>query len=203
MLTAGSFDVVLMDIQMPVMDGFQATAEVRQMERQTGGHIPVIAMTAHAMAGYREKCLAAGMDGYVTKPIRHELLLKALAELAPEAEEQTTEVLFDPNELIESLMGDRKLAKRLAGKFADSMPEQLAALARAIGSSDVRATIFAAHSIKGMAASVGCSAIRDRASAVEKLGESGSFDQAAVAMREFTAAFDEVRPIIRNFALVQ
>jgi CheY-like chemotaxis protein len=86
MTAAGSFDVVLMDVQMPEMDGFEATTAIREMERQTGAHIPVIAMTAHAMGGYKERCLAAGMDGYVTKPIRHDLLLQALEEFqgAPE-----------------------------------------------------------------------------------------------------------------------
>jgi CheY-like chemotaxis protein len=78
MLAARSFDVVLMDIQMPVMDGFQATAEIRKLEKETGAHIPVIAMTAHAMTGYMERCLAAGMDGYVTKPVQYRLLLQAL-----------------------------------------------------------------------------------------------------------------------------
>jgi signal transduction histidine kinase/DNA-binding response OmpR family regulator len=80
LLAAHSFDVVLMDIQMPLMDGFQATAAIRESERDTGAHMPVIAMTAHALAGYKEKCLAAGMDGYVTKPVRPDLLMKALAE---------------------------------------------------------------------------------------------------------------------------
>ena len=80
-LAAQTFDVVLMDIQMPGMDGFEATAAVREMERHTGAHIPIIAMTAHAMAGYKERCLAAGMDGYLTKPIRYQLLLKALEEI--------------------------------------------------------------------------------------------------------------------------
>ena len=86
MTAAGSFDVVLMDVQMPEMDGFEATAAIREMEKSTGAHTPVIAMTAHAMGGYKERCLEAGMDGYVTKPIRRELLLQALAEFqgAPE-----------------------------------------------------------------------------------------------------------------------
>jgi signal transduction histidine kinase/DNA-binding response OmpR family regulator len=80
LLSAHSFDIVLMDIQMPEMDGFQATTAIREMEKQTGSHLPVIAMTAHALTGYKETCLAAGMDGYVTKPIRPDLLMKALAE---------------------------------------------------------------------------------------------------------------------------
>jgi signal transduction histidine kinase/CheY-like chemotaxis protein len=79
MLAAKAFDVILMDIQMPEMDGFQATAAIREKEKHTGSHMPIIAMTAHAMAGYKESCLAAGMDGYVTKPIRPDLLMQALA----------------------------------------------------------------------------------------------------------------------------
>lgn len=73
MLAADSFDVVLMDIQMPGTDGFQATAAIGQVEKHTGGHLPVIAMTAHALTGYKGRCLAAEMDEYITKPIRHEL----------------------------------------------------------------------------------------------------------------------------------
>ena len=76
----GSFDVVLMDVRMPEMDGFEAADEIREMKELTGAHIPVIAMTAHAMSGYRERCLHAGMDGYVLKPVRHSLLLQALEE---------------------------------------------------------------------------------------------------------------------------
>jgi signal transduction histidine kinase/DNA-binding response OmpR family regulator len=81
MMASASFDVVLMDVQMPEMDGFEATAAIREMEKQTGGYTPVIAMTAHAMGGYKERCLEAGMDGYVTKPIQRELLLRTLEEL--------------------------------------------------------------------------------------------------------------------------
>jgi CheY-like chemotaxis protein len=74
-----SFDVVLMDVEMPEMDGLEATAVIRTQERQAGGHIPIIAMTAHAMKGDRERCLEAGMDGYVSKPIRARQLLETMA----------------------------------------------------------------------------------------------------------------------------
>jgi len=72
------FDVVLMDVQMPEMDGFEATAIIREREKKSGGHIPIIAMTAHAMKGDEERCVAAGMDGYVSKPIHSETLISAI-----------------------------------------------------------------------------------------------------------------------------
>jgi signal transduction histidine kinase/CheY-like chemotaxis protein len=79
-----AFDAVLMDVQMPEMDGMEATAAIRARERETGGHVPILAMTAHAMKGDRELCLGAGMDGYLSKPIRPEQLYRALDELVPD-----------------------------------------------------------------------------------------------------------------------
>ncbi len=75
------FDIILMDVQMPEMDGFEATRSIREKEIITGGHIPIVAMTAHAMSGDREKCLAAGMDGYVSKPINTQELVENIEGL--------------------------------------------------------------------------------------------------------------------------
>ena len=84
---AQAFDLVLMDVQMPRMDGFEATAMVRAKEMQTGTHVPIVALTAHAMTGDEQRCLSAGMDGYLTKPIQQKALRAALEKAwAPEPE---------------------------------------------------------------------------------------------------------------------
>jgi len=203
LLAAGRFDVVLMDIQMPGMDGFQATAAIRETEKLTGEHMPVIAMTAHALAGYKEKCLAAGMDGYVTKPVRPALLLQALEEVQcmPPEPPEPPEPVFDAEGLIERVMGNEDLARRLAGSFLETMPAQLAALSAAIGNSDARQAAFTAHSIKGVAANVGCEELRTLASKVEKLGEIGDLAEASGVLPEMTAAFEGVSPALRRFCL--
>jgi len=82
-LKLGNCDLVLVDVQMPHMDGFEATAAIREIEKTEGGHFPIIAMTAHAMKGDRERCLAAGMDGYISKPFQIDGLLKEIERLAP------------------------------------------------------------------------------------------------------------------------
>jgi CheY-like chemotaxis protein len=78
-----TFDLILMDVQMPEMGGFEATALIREKEERTGRHIPIIAMTAHAMAGDRERCLDAGMDDYLAKPVAASSLLEMVAQYSP------------------------------------------------------------------------------------------------------------------------
>jgi two-component system, sensor histidine kinase and response regulator len=94
------FDVVLMDIQMPEMDGYEATAARRVQEETTGTHVPIIAMTAHAMQGDRERCLEAGMDGYVAKPIRAKELFEALESLTPASTDAGTDALATPPDAV-------------------------------------------------------------------------------------------------------
>jgi len=84
---AGSYDAVLMDVQMPEMDGFEATAAIRVKEKSTGGHIPIIAMTAHALKGDQERCIAAGMDAYISKPIRTNELFATIEKMVGESSE--------------------------------------------------------------------------------------------------------------------
>jgi HPt (histidine-containing phosphotransfer) domain-containing protein len=156
-------------------------------------------MTAHAMTGYKERCLAAGMDGYITKPVRHDLLLRALGEIQNEREAGSKVSRFEKEDLVQRLMGDGELARRVAGAFVDSMPKQLAALAAAIGNSDAQATAVGAHSIKGMAANAGCPQMRDLASRMEELGKSGALETASGVLHEFTAAFEAVKPTMQRF----
>jgi CheY-like chemotaxis protein len=96
----GVFDLILMDVQMPEMNGYEATTAIREKERETGGHVPIIAMTAHAMKGDRERCLAAGMDRYISKPIDTRELLETVESISPagivkQPPAEPAEVVFD------------------------------------------------------------------------------------------------------------
>ena len=177
-LEKGVFDLVLMDIQMPEMDGFEATAKIREKESATGTHLPVIAMTAHTMEGDRERCLAAGMDGYISKPIRTEDLIDAIknvvhsaavAEVATTAKRREQDPI-DITSALERVEGDVELLKELVAVFLTDLPETLTSLREAVTAGDANAIERAAHKLKG---SVSNFAAQPAFEAVLKLEVSG------------------------------
>jgi two-component system sensor histidine kinase/response regulator len=140
-----SFDLALMDIQLPEMNGLEATAAIRAREEQTGRHLPIIAMTAHAMKGDRETCLAAGMDAYISKPIRAAELFEVIDNLVGR------DVPFDEAAVLARVEGSRELLAELIKAFVGECPELMAQVREAIEHRDAAALARAAHALKGAA----------------------------------------------------
>ena len=156
-LEAQAFDVILMDVQMPEMDGLEATAAIRGNEVVTGTHIPIVAMTAHAMTGDRERCLAAGMDAYISKPIQAEELLKLTESLAIgagpiEGLEDSVHSVMDRALALARVDGDEGLLADLAKLFCEESPKMMAAVREAVEARDPERLQRAAHSLKGAVA---------------------------------------------------
>ncbi len=196
-----SFDIVLMDVQMPEMDGFGATARIRERECATGEHIPIVAMTAHAMKGDRVRCLEAGMDGYVSKPITAESLYEALALFAPSesvsgrkaAEANRTGMGLTREIRPAELLDEATLLARVGGRpdrlgtiiqvFLDESAALLAELRESVARGDACRVQRAAHSLKGAVGIFGMPSVADAARALESMGQSGALDGAPEAYR--------------------
>ena len=180
-LASEVFDVVLMDVQMPEMDGFEATAAIRERERETGGRIPILALTAHAMKGDRERCLAGGMDGYLAKPIEAQELYDAVERLAsrvPPAEAKEVEAsaqsaLFDQEGALRRTGGSREVLQELVKLFLKESPRLMQSIRDAIAHSDGAELQHAAHTLKGSAGVVGAQSTVDAAWTLERMGEGG------------------------------
>ncbi len=181
MLDRTHVDVVLMDLQMPEISGFEATVEIRARERQEGGHLRIVAMTAHAMPGDRERCLAAGMDAYLTKPIDRQLLYDAVegrhvSDRAPER--PGAPAAFDRDELLSRLEGDEALLREVADLFLDDYPHLLAEIHAAIDGQDFDALQAGAHRLKGAAANLAAGALAETARRLEVCGQSRNRSEA-------------------------
>ncbi len=207
-LAAAPFDVVLMDVQMPEMDGFEATALIRQAEEGTGRHLPIVAMTAHAMKGDRERCLRAGMDGYVSKPILPGELFEAIDRLILPADRDgpaapstppLSEVL-DRAEVLDRVGGDGELLKELVRVFLDSWPRQLAELRAALERRDVRALGRAAHTLKGTVGTLGARAAFTAAQSLEAAVQEESLSAAPAACVVLEEALGHLQPALLALA---
>jgi CheY-like chemotaxis protein len=170
MLARLAYDVVLMDCQMPEMDGFAATAAIRQREASTGHHVPIIALTANAMHGDRERCLAAGMDGYITKPMKADELYGVIAQCRPEGETSPEDMPTPPMDLVAALTaadGERELLQEMIEVLLAEAPGELATLRTALHDGDARRLEHTAHSLKGALGAVGATRAQGLAQQLE------------------------------------
>ena len=184
------FDLVLMDVQMPEMDGIQATTAIRDAERQTGGHIPIVGLTAYAMKGDSERFLAAGMDAYVPKPIRPAELFAAIAEITGAG---TASVGKGDSTVREAALsrvdGDVKILGRLVKLFREDYPKVLADMRDAISGNEPDALRLAAHSLKSQVGTLGLHEAFELADKLQTIGLEGDL---SAAEEIYEALHDEI-----------
>jgi PAS domain S-box-containing protein len=180
------FDLVLMDVQMPEMSGLEATAAIRKLESAAGRRSPIVAMTAHAMEGDREKCLSAGMDHYVTKPIDQKKLFDAIESYASSRtpsetlamQDMKVELEFDPGVVLKRVDGDRDLLKEVAGLFFEDTPRLMTEIRNAVERADAQALERSAHTLKGSVGNFGAKRAFDLAYNLEQMGRNGDYARA-------------------------
>jgi two-component system sensor histidine kinase/response regulator len=193
-LSRSSFDVVLMDMQMPEMGGAEAMSIIRGEERSTGRHLPIIALTAHAMKGDREICLKAGADGYVSKPI-------AARELLDQVDQLTAHPAPMPDDkrrkLLASVDNDEALASDIVRLFAATAPPQIAVIRAAIEGADAPRIAVAAHGLRGAATNFGTDPLIDSLIELETLAAQGNVPACAAIIgrieTQTTALIDLLR----------
>ncbi len=203
------YDLVLMDCQMPEMDGFDATQRIRAGSGVLNQRVPIIAMTANAMQGDRERCINAGMDDYLSKPVQPRELAEMLdrwlfsarkardSQKAPSSEAAPAppadNEVFHESELLERLMDDRDLARTIVAGFLDNIPVQVSRLKEFLSGGDAPGAQRQAHTIKGAAANLGAPALRDVALELEQIGKAGRLGDAFDVLPRLETEFERVR----------
>ena len=202
------FDVILMDVQMPNMSGLEATVAIRQVEKMTGGHVPIIAMTAHAMTGDRQRCLESGMDDYVSKPIDPKILFEVLDRItAPSPQAAATagtvlevprETIFDMEQALERVDGDGKLLAEVAGMFCNESAKMLKDVRDALRRNDAVSLERAAHKLKGSLGAFCAHAACEAAQKLESIGRTGDLSAAEEAGHLLEAELTRLMPLLEN-----
>jgi signal transduction histidine kinase/DNA-binding response OmpR family regulator len=223
-VAAQKFDVMLMDCQMPEMDGFEAASRIRQLEARSsaseGRALPIIALTANAIQGDRERCLSAGMDGYVAKPVDPDLLFKAIltvierfpqlsdgsaAPAAPAVEPAAAVASdhlapIDLETLLRRCRGKASLVESILGKFDAAIGAQLEELRGALARIDGAAVSRVAHTIKGASANLSANAVSSAAAELERLGANGEWESAHDSLQRLESIVRECRDYIPTAA---
>ena len=206
LLETGRFDVVLMDVQMPEMDGFEATRVIREREQGTEEHIPIVGVTAHSKPGDEERCLEAGMDAYVPKPINRDLLFPTLARLTTgdggESVSMPTRSAdevdgFDRQEVLSRLDGDVHLLGQLVQMFFEDCEKFMSQIRAALDDRDREALGRAAHGLKGPVSTMSLSNALACISELEKLGGSGSFEDAEAVYTVLHGELERLQPVLQ------
>ncbi|MGH9454388.1 MAG: response regulator, partial [Terriglobia bacterium] len=202
----GGFHMVLMDVQMPEMDGFEATAAIREWEGKHGGYVPIVAMTAHAMKGDRQRCLDAGMDEYLTKPVERQTLGAMIDAMhgknqPRKAVHKAEDENVDLQEMLTLFDGDEELLGEVAGLFLDVYPEQMGQIQTAIASSDAGTLERTAHSLKGAAANFGAKDVAACAQRLEQMGRSGQLQGAESAGTELESTLDRLATVLSGIGV--
>ena len=211
-LETNLYDLVLMDINMPEIDGVKVTQLIRDSQSVVANHqIPIIALTANVSSADKKKCIAAGMNDYVSKPISPDLLVKAIDRLLPIDKENTitlyqgTEfskkgdtVIFDYNALMDRLVGDVTLFRKIMEIVIDDIPKKISALKQAISNNDQKNTVLHAHTMKGAAGNVGIVQFRCIAAKIEEMALAGDFDSVLQHVPVLEEQFDIVVKEVRK-----
>lgn len=213
-LTREHFDIGLLDVMMPGCDGLTAAKRIREHERIAGGHVPLVAVTAHAVLGDKEKCLNAGYDAYLTKPVRAMELFELVSslvrsslvaeELAPSAPSSSIpfrrhDTYFDSSQVILNAGGDRELSKELVEVFLRECPIWLSAMQAALNSGNGEALRRIAHTMKGATMQCGVVVANDLELMLERFGEDGRLNDARVVLDELALALQRAEPLMRKF----
>ena len=196
----GGFDLVLMDVQMPEMSGFEATAELRRRERATGGHQPVIAMTAHAMKGDRERCLEAGMDDYIAKPIQASQLYDLIERTVGARDDAATadDAIFNTEQACQRLGGDEELLQDLVRVFLEEWPRWRRELDDAVACGDWEQLRRLGHTVKGALGHFAIPSAQDAALRLEALPADCDAAQASQASLHLAAAIQRILPRLQD-----